>query len=169
MRTDSALRDESSSGGEQQTETATDTPVSSRPLLELADALPTPTPTAPATPTPTSTPRPTDAPEPNLPEPEPTDAPTPERAIIDIICSYPWGCETAIRVFSCESELQPDAISYNGSSYGVAQIWKGHAWRFPGFWERWMIPEVNIGWAYELWGEQGWEPWEESRSCWWMP
>lgn len=119
------------------------------------------------TPPPIPEPRPTDAPEQVLPEPTPAPAPEWGETIQAIICSYPWDCGTAIRVFSCESKLQPDTISYNESSYGVTQIWKGHAWRFPGFWEQWMIPEVNIGWAYELWSEQGWGPWRESQGCWW--
>lgn len=133
---------------------------------EALDATPTPIPLPPPTNPPT--PGQPDAGEPAVPEPEPPSAPTPERSAA-IICSYSWDCATAIRVFSCESGLRADAISYNGSSCGVAQIWKGHAGRFPGFWEQWMIPEVNIGWAYELWSEQGWGPWSESRNCWWMP
>ena len=142
------------------------------------DAVPTPTPTATPHPVP-------DVPEPTAPaEAEaaveslssapaaaPTGAPMGQGGDTTraIICSYSWDCAVAIRVFTCESGLRADAISYNGSSYGVAQIWKGHAGRFPGFWERWMIPEVNIGWAHELWSEQGWGPWNESRSCWWVP
>lgn len=136
-------------------------------------------------------PTPTEADEVDAPPPEPVappaplpDVPGPTPAIqsavrtpilgvapsLDaIICAFSWDCETAVRVFSCESELQADAISYNGSSYGIAQIWSGHAERFPGFWEQWMVSEVNIGWAYELWSEQGWGPWRESQACWWVP
>lgn len=39
------------------------------------------------------------------------------------------------------------------------QINSIHAYRFAGFWERWMEPEVNTAWAFEIWLEQGWAPW----------
>lgn len=126
---------------------------------------PTPTPIV-ATPTPL----------PDVPEPTPTvqgDVRPPVQGVAPsleaLICSYSWDCAVATRVFSCESGLQTDAISWNGSSYGIAQIWSGHAWRFPEFWETWMVPSVNIGWAHEIWSEQGWGPWRESRNCWWVP
>jgi len=77
-----------------------------------------------------------------------------------LICSYPWNCPTAIRVFTCESGLRADAISWNGTSYGIAQVWQGHAYRWPNFWQDWSNPEVNIAWAFELWSEQGWGAWD---------
>ena len=62
----------------------------------------------------------------------------------------------------CESRLQPDAISWDGSSYGVMQLNSIHAYKWPDFWERWMEPEWNIAHAHELYLEQGFRPW----SCW---
>ena len=87
--------------------------------------------------------------------------------IVAIVASYPWGNE-AFRIVwgptaNCptgESNGDPNAISYDGSSYGLWQIWQGHAWRWPTFWSEWMIPEVNTAWAYELWLESGWGIWD---------
>ncbi len=85
------------------------------------------------------------------------------------ICSYSWPCETALRIVygptaACptgESNGDPTAISWNGTSYGLFQIWRGHAWRWPDFWSEWANPEVNTAWAYELYLESGgWGPWD---------
>jgi len=53
-------------------------------------------------------------------------------------------------------------VSWTGESYGLFQINSIHAYRFVGFWERWMEPEYNTMMAYTLWSEQGWAPWD----CW---
>jgi hypothetical protein len=87
----------------------------------------------------------------------------------NLICSYSWDCDTALAIVygpttACstgESNGDPAAISWNGTSYGLFQIWRGHAWRWPN-WGEWANPEVNTAWAYELWLEQGWWPW----GCW---
>jgi hypothetical protein len=83
-----------------------------------------------------------------------------DTAVGDIICAYSWDCDTALRIAYCESRYDPAAVSWNGSSFGLWQIWSGHAARWPTFWEEWMIPEVNTAWAYELWQEQGWAIWD---------
>ena len=75
------------------------------------------------------------------------------------ICGYSWDCGTALRIARCESGLRPDAVSYDGSSFGLFQIWQGHAYRWPDFWQAWADPARNTAWAHELWSEQGWWPW----------
>ena len=77
-----------------------------------------------------------------------------------LICSYSWDCDTALRVAWCESRSDPAAVSWNGTSYGLFQIWQGHAWRWPDFWSEWMNPSRNVEYAYELYLEQGWGIWD---------
>jgi len=79
-----------------------------------------------------------------------------------LICSYSWSCDTALRIAGCESGLRAEAISWTGESFGLFQIWQGHAWRWLDYWEAWSDPVRNTQWAYELWSEQGWTPWD----CW---
>ena len=72
--------------------------------------------------------------------------------------------EAALRIAECESGLRPDAVSYDGSSFGLFQLHAG-TWApvFPGFWEWWSDPQWNIEHAkiiYERAG--GFWPW----SCW---
>ncbi len=76
------------------------------------------------------------------------------------ICSYSWDCDTALRIVWCESRFDPAAVSWNGTSYGLFQIWQGHAWRWPDFWSEWMNPSRNVEYAYELYLEQGWGIWD---------
>ena len=61
----------------------------------------------------------------------------------------------ATRTAWCESTMNPAAVSWDGSSYGLFQIWQGHSWRWPTFWSEWMLPEKNAAWALELVLEQG--------------
>ena len=93
------------------------------------------------------------------------DASGDAEALRDIIRSVfpPGEVETALRIVACESNWNPAAISWNGTSYGLLQIWQGHAWRWPDFWESWMNPYRNVEYAYELYLESGgWGPW----NCW---
>ena len=78
-------------------------------------------------------------------------------ALRAIICSYSWDCPTALRIVQCESNW--DAAAVSRGNYGLFQINAIHAYRWPTFWERWMIPEINTAWAYELYLEQGWGIW----------
>lgn len=87
-----------------------------------------------------------------------------EQAVADVVIrSYDWDDATAIRVFTCESGLREDAVSYDGTSYGITQI---HAptWApvFPDFWQRWMEAAWNIEHAYIIWLRSGWVAW----ACW---
>jgi hypothetical protein len=76
----------------------------------------------------------------------------------NLICSLSWDCETALRIVQCESNWDPAAT--NGVSWGLWQINAIHAWRWPDFWESWMIPSRNVEYAYELWQESGWRIWD---------
>ncbi|KKL28309.1 hypothetical protein LCGC14_2376450 [marine sediment metagenome] len=78
-----------------------------------------------------------------------------------LICSYSWPCETALRIVGCESNGDPAAT--NGVSWGLFQINAIHAWRWPDFWEHWSDPMRNTQYAWELYQEQGFAPWD----CWW--
>jgi hypothetical protein len=82
----------------------------------------------------------------------------PSNALEELICSYPWPCEEALRVKWCESRANWDTIG-SGANYGGFQINQVHARRFPDFWESWMDPEKNTAWAFQIWSEQGWRPW----------
>ena len=83
-------------------------------------------------------------------------------ALGEIVAAYPWPINEAFAVVDCESSWNPGAVSWNGTSYGLWQIWQGHAWRWPDFWSEWDNPEVNTQWAFELYLEQGWGIWD----CW---
>ena len=92
--------------------------------------------------------------------PEPTrDAPVYGAGVESIIRDYDWPDDYAIAVAWCESKF--DAHAYNPASgaSGVMQLipfW--HASRLrPG--ESWFDGATNVRVAYELWREQGWQPW----------
>jgi len=98
--------------------------------------------------------------QPDVPEyPEAVPA---EGSIADVICSYPWPCSEAVAIAQCESTLRPDAISWTGESFGLFQVHSLHAYRWPDFWESWSDPVRNTEYAFELWSEHGWAPWD----CW---
>ena len=102
--------------------------------------------------------------------PQPTQAPAQDQDLSStqkLICSYNWDCGTAIRVFTCESNLRPDAVSPWGD-YGISQI-NASVWaqwlnqpKHGGFdfWNQWAIPEKNIAMAYAIWdNSDGFWPW----------
>ena len=82
-----------------------------------------------------------------------------------LIRSYDWDNETALRIARCESGYRPDAISWDGTSFGIMQlyapIWAGV---FPDFWDMWMDAEWNIARAWEIYVRAGYSfrPW----ACW---
>lgn len=90
---------------------------------------------------------------------EPTPEPEPQLTGVEAaICAYPWDCYTALRVARCESTLQPDAVG--AGSYGLMQIQASvHSWKWPTFWEDWMIPERNLEYAWEIYQGRGWYAW----------
>ena len=85
-----------------------------------------------------------------------------------LICSFSWPCEEALAIVygptpvcpTGESNGDPEAVSWNGTSYGLWQINSIHAWRWPDFWKRWPEPMRNTEYAYELWAEQGFVIWD---------
>ena len=92
----------------------------------------------------------------------PTPSPTPsaievrEQIIRDV---FGADAEDAIKVFTCEglrSNKCNDGLNKNGSvDCGVAQINSVH-----GVARKWLLnPEINIRIAYQLFQEQGWNPW----------
>ena len=91
---------------------------------------------------------------------------TPASSTVEaLIRSYDWEDDTALRIAGCESGVKPEAISYDGTSYGVMQlyapIWAGV---FPDFWSRWDSAEWNIARAWDIYVRAGysWHPW----ACW---
>ena len=90
--------------------------------------------------------------------PEPTLVP-------NLIRSYDWDDETALRIMWCESGGRADAVSWDGTSYGVMQL---HAptWArvFVEFWSRWMDAAWNIARAWDIYVRAGYSfaPW----ACW---
>ena len=93
------------------------------------------------------------------------DNPASVTSVETLIRSYDWDDETALRIFTCESGLRAEAVSWDGTSFGIAQlyapIWAGV---FPDFWERWMDAAWNIARAWEIYVRAGysWSPW----ACW---
>lgn len=82
----------------------------------------------------------------------------------DLIARYPWPVEWAERMIVCESGGNP--LAKNGTSWGLAQInWPYHTDKFTSL-EELLDPATNIRIAYELWADQGTEPWISSQGCW---
>jgi hypothetical protein len=133
-------------------------------------AAPTAEPTAaPPAPAPT----PAVAAEVAVPAAAPAAAPAftiPADGIEAIICALPWPCQQAINVAACESgrdiqgRLDGNWAS-NGNNYGLFQINGIHAGRWPDFWTSWMDPAKNAQWAYEIYAQQGWAPWDCSWAA----
>lgn len=105
----------------------------------------------------------------NVPPADPVEVlPAPEAPPLDgleaLICAYPWPCAEALAVARCESGIDAagrlnGTAAVGGSSYGLFQINAVHAYRWPDFWDEWMDPTKNAEWAFQLWSEQGWNPW----------
>jgi hypothetical protein len=83
-------------------------------------------------------------------------------ALREIIAAYDWPINEAFAIVDCESVWTSGAVSWTGESFGLFQIHAIHAYRWPNFWSEWMNPEVNTAWAFEIWLERGWGPWD----CW---
>ncbi len=128
---------------------------------------PTPSPTLTPEPTPTLTPAPTDTPTP-APPPPPTLAPPPPLSDVEaLICSAGWDsvglCEKALRVAQCESgpDYYAPVSYYHVGTFQIALAY--HAGRFAAHgWDIYtdgIDPYKNSVIAFEIWSEQGWEPW----------
>ncbi len=85
-----------------------------------------------------------------------------------LICDpkFEWDCEEAIAVATCESNMNPRAVSppnTNGTIdrglFQVNDVWKD-AWA-PEVWDRIFVARTNIGMAYHAWkvGKNSWMYW----------
>ena len=85
-----------------------------------------------------------------------------------LICDpkFEWDCEEAIAVATCESNMNPRAVSppnTNGTTdrglFQVNDVWKD-AWA-PEVWDRIFVARTNIGMAYHAWkvGGNSWKYW----------
>ncbi len=120
-------------------------------------------------PAPSAAPAPTLAPTPAPTRPPPAPAPSPTvvmpaDGLEALICSFAWPCQEALAVARCESGVDKagnldGAFAQSRSSYGLFQINAVHARRWSDFWDSWMDPTKNTQWAFQLWSEQGWRPW----------
>lgn len=129
-------------------------------LAPPAAPTPAPTPQAPA-------PTPAVAAEVEAPAPvaQPAAAPAYTDGLEAIICSLPWPCQQAINVAACESGRDMSgrldgSWATNGHNYGLFQINGIHAGKWADFYDNWMDPAKNAQWAYEIYSQQGWYPWD---------
>jgi hypothetical protein len=83
-------------------------------------------------------------------------------ALGEIVAVYDWPLNEAFRIVQCESRWNAAAVSWNGTSYGLWQIWEGHAWRWPNFWENWDDPVKNTEMAWEIYkrADYSFSPWD---------
>jgi LysM repeat protein len=110
-----------------------------------------------------SPPIPAAAPQPT-PEPQATEALHPPVSSADVtaaICSLPWPCEQMVRIATCESWLNPQAVNPAGY-YGLFQL--------SGSFDGWDDPTTNAQVAYQtkylpaLAAGDGLSPWPVCRS-----
>lgn len=80
-----------------------------------------------------------------------------QRPYEDLVCSYAWPCDQAMRVMLCESRGNP--LANGAGNRGLFQINSVHARRVGGDLEALFDPEVNVAVAFQIWSEQGWRPW----------
>lgn len=78
-----------------------------------------------------------------------------------IICQYAWSCETALYVARRESGSDYIAGANYLNCVGTFQLHPIHHWRFyEKGWDPYSFDIAqNVQVAFELWLEQGWEPW----------
>lgn len=98
---------------------------------------------------------------PNLESPSdtPSESPSIEPPTIrEIVCSYDWNCEGALKVAFCESSLNPAATD-GGYNEGLFQIAPKYHTRRLREGETLFQAEANTRIAYEIYSEQGREPW----------
>lgn len=86
-----------------------------------------------------------------------------QQLIVDV---FGDAAPTALRVAKCESNYRSDAVNRsNPHVKGVFQIhdsWADEWLAVMGvsYWETWMDAETNIRFAYWLYTQSGWGPWE---------
>lgn len=86
----------------------------------------------------------------------------------ELICSFRFPCEAAIRIFRCESANFRRDIVFGPTvsptnDRGISQINAVHAGRFTKRgWDYYVdafVPERNLAVAEEIYLDQGWSPW----------
>ena len=88
-----------------------------------------------------------------------------------LVASFRQESALAIRVFKCESGLNPRAVSATGD-YGIGQInLESHRRKIQGENDvqkiEWLFDyKNNIRLARSLYDASGWGPWDSSRACW---
>lgn len=93
--------------------------------------------------------------------------PTKNEIVLAIKTIFGNKADEAIKIFTCESSLIPNALNINTNGSvdgGLAQINSVHVKRFGLSYLGNPIENIKV--AYELFKEQGWRPWESSRRCW---
>lgn len=79
----------------------------------------------------------------------------------ELICSYPWPCQQALRIARCESTMNPRA--YAAGNYGLFQINRIHlsnpAYQLTSV-DQLYDPQTNVRIAYDLYQRRGWQPWQ---------
>lgn len=86
-----------------------------------------------------------------------------------LVEQYEWNTDVAKAIIKEESKGNPDA--YNPEwhktcqgSYGLMQMACVHIGKYGLTWENIEDPEINVEAAYQLWKEQGWNPWGVCHS-----
>jgi len=75
---------------------------------------------------------------------------------------FPAEYEKAVRVATCESGLDPRAVSSGGGNHGLFQINNVHRGRVASMGYSWSDiydPYVNARVARTIYNESGWSPW----------
>jgi hypothetical protein len=125
----------------------------------VRDLSTTTTTAAPTTVPPTTAP-PTTAP----PAVAPAAAPAPSGSALEAIAAwFPDVYDQAVRVASCESSLNPGAVSAGGGNHGLFQINNVHAGSFAAVtgqsWDARYNAHYNAQFARYLYDQSGWGPW----------
>lgn len=128
-------------------------------------APPATTTTAPPAPAPAPAP----APEPVVqavpaPAPEPAPAPAPSGSAEEAIAAwFPDVYDQAVAVASCESGMDPGAVSSGGGNHGLFQINNVHRGSFEAVtgqpWSEVYNAYYNAQFARHLYDSSGWRPW----------
>jgi hypothetical protein len=124
-------------------------------------AAPAPVQAAPAA---VEAPAPEPEPEP-APAPEPVAAPAPSGAAEEAIAAwFPENYDRAVQIASCESGMNPGAVSRGGGNHGLFQINNVHQGAFESvtgvsFFDGVYNAYYNAQFARHLYDNSGWSPW----------
>ena len=127
-------------------------------IAEVVRELSTTTTTAPPTTLPPTTAPPTTAP------PAVAAAPAPSGSALEAIAAwFPDVYDQAVHVASCESSMNPGAVSAGGGNHGLFQLNNVHAGSFAAVtgqaWDARYNAYYNAQFARYLFDQSGWSPW----------